>query len=132
MKIFKILLSITFMMAIFAFDGKSQVNPSSTYVPGYTRSDGVIVSGYYKTTPNNTNRDNYTTKPNVNPYTGTTGYINPDNKATTSTTTYPTRTYSVPTSTYSSPSNSAPVSTGSRGGQYYINNSGNKTYIRRN
>ena len=116
MKLFKTSLSITFMMAIFALEGKSQVNTSSTYVSSYTRSDRVYVSGYYKTTPNNTKRDNYTTKPNVNPYTGTTGYINPDIKPTTSTTTtnYPTRTYSVPILIYAAPSYSAPSSTESR------------------
>lgn len=118
MKIFRLLL-ITICVTLFANNVKSQVNPSSTYVSGYTKSDGTYVNGYYKTTPNNTNRDNYTTKPNVNPYTGSVGYVQPDTKPLTS------------SSSYSAPSYSAPVSTGSRGGQYYINSNGNKTYIKR-
>jgi hypothetical protein len=55
----------------------AQVNPNSTYVNGYTRSNGTYVSGHYKTTSNNTINDNYTTRPNVNPYTGTAGTIQP-------------------------------------------------------
>ena len=107
-------LSLLTAICIFAFanSAKSQVNPSSTYVSGYTKSDGTFVSGHYKTTPNNTNRDNYSTKPNVNPYTGSNGYVEPDNKPLNSSKSY-----------------STPVSTGPKGGQYYINSNGNKTYV---
>ena len=97
------------------------------YVQGYTRSNGTYVQGYYRTTPNYTRNDNYSTIGNVNPYTGTYGtksadyyYVAPS-------------TYSAPVSTYSSPSysTSSTIYTGSRGGQYYINSNGNKTYISR-
>jgi hypothetical protein len=43
------------------------------YVRGYTRQDGTHVDGYYRTDPNNTQYDNYSTKGNVNPYTGKAG-----------------------------------------------------------
>jgi len=132
MKLIRLLSLLAFSLCLFAGQAKSQVNPSSTYVSGYTKSDGTYVSGYYKTTPNSTNRDNYTTKPNVNPYTGTSGYIQPDTKPLSSGTNYSTpSTYQSPSS-YSAPGSSAPISTGSRGGQYYINGNGNKTYIKRN
>ena len=48
---------------------------STVYVNGYYRSNGTYVQGHYRTTPNNTVYDNYSTYPNVNPYTGQTGTI---------------------------------------------------------
>jgi|GEM_PF-1161675 len=131
MTIFKTLFSIAFLMIVFLSEGKSQVNPASTYVSGYTKADGTYVSGYYKTVPNTTNRDNYTTKPNVNPYTGTAGYIKPDNKPSASVSSYSNSNYSVPVRSNNS-NYPAPISTGTRGGPYYMNSNGNKTYIRRN
>ena len=132
MKLLKTLLSVTLLTIVFTFQGKAQVNPSSTYVSGYTRADGTYISGYYKTTPNSTNRDNYTTKPNVNPYTGTSGYIQPDSKPLNSGSAYSSPSYSAPANyNNSSSSYPAPISTGSRGGQYYINSNENKTYIRK-
>lgn len=47
------------------------------YVSGYTKADGTYVQGYYRSTPNNTKLDNYSTRGNVNPYTGQQGTINP-------------------------------------------------------
>ena len=97
---------------------------TSTYVSGYTNSNGTYVQGYYRTTPNTTRNDNYSTVGNVNPYTGSYG-------------TKPADSYYVAPSTYSSPSYystssyTTPVYTGSRGGQYYINSNGNKSYISR-
>ena len=58
----------------------SQVNPNYHKVKGYYRKDGTHVKSYYRTNRNNTNNDNYTTKPNINPWTGKKGYINSDNK----------------------------------------------------
>ncbi len=43
------------------------------YVKGYTRKDGTYVSGYNRSEPNNTVRDNYSYKGNTNPYTGEQG-----------------------------------------------------------
>lgn len=40
------------------------------YVNDYTRSDGTPVGGYYRTAPNSTTADNYSTIGNQNPYTG--------------------------------------------------------------
>lgn len=40
-------------------------------------STGSYVMPSYKTSPNKTKLDNYSTKGNYNPYTGKKGYINP-------------------------------------------------------
>lgn len=49
--------------------------PSSNdvYVRSHIRSDGTIVQSHMRTAPNSTTRDNYSTAPNVNPYTGQIG-----------------------------------------------------------
>ena len=43
------------------------------YVQGYVKSDGTYVPGYFRSSQDNTNTNNYSTQPNVNPYTGTQG-----------------------------------------------------------
>ena len=97
---------------------------TSTYVSGYTNSNGTYVQGYNRTTPNTTRNDNYSTVGNVNPYTGSYGTKPADRYVPT--TTY--SSYSTPTY-HSISSYTTPVYTGSRGGTYYINSNGNKTYI---
>lgn len=47
------------------------------YVRGYFRQNGTYVQPYWRTTPNSNLYDNYSTKGNVNPYTGQRGYENP-------------------------------------------------------
>ncbi len=45
-----------------------------------TDRDGIKdtwVDPYYRTTPNSNIFDNYSTKPNINPYTGKKGYVDP-------------------------------------------------------
>ncbi len=85
---------------------------STTYQRGYRKSNGTYVGGYYKTTPNRTNHDNYSTRSNYNPYTGSTGTKAKD--------------YTPAAQSYGS---GKTIYTGSRGGQYYINSNGNKTYV---
>ena len=55
----------------------ASVATADTYVSGYTKKDGTVVQGYYKTDPNNTKTDNYSSKGNVNPYTGKEGTKDP-------------------------------------------------------
>lgn len=43
------------------------------WVNGYTRSDGTYVNGYHRSTPDNSYNNNYGTRGNSNPYTGTWG-----------------------------------------------------------
>lgn len=57
------------------------------YVQPYTRSNGTYVPGYYRTNPNSNTYDNWSTKGNYNPYTGSTGTVDPYR------TTYPSNNY---------------------------------------
>jgi hypothetical protein len=52
-------------------------NSSSTYVQPHINSNGSYTSGHYRTTPNNTQMDNYGSRGNYNPYNGTYGTRNP-------------------------------------------------------
>jgi hypothetical protein len=55
--------------------------PRSTIVTvrGYMKSNGAYVAPHYQTAPNATNLDNWSSKPNVNPYTGEQGTKEPYN-----------------------------------------------------
>ena len=103
----KIIFTISFIMISALASAQS-----STYVNGYTKSDGTYVQGYYKTTTDNTNTNNYSTQGNTNSYTGESGTRAKD---------YSTQAYN-----YGS---GQTIQTGSKGGQYYINSNGNKTYV---
>lgn len=92
--------------------GTGSTNSSVRYQQGYTRKDGTYVQDHYKTNSNGTNHDNYSTRGNVNTYTGSTG----------------TRARDYSSSAYNYGSGRT-IHTGSRGGQYYINSNGNKTYV---
>lgn len=96
-----------FIFSILGFAAFSQ-----TYVNPYTKKDGSAVQGYYKTAPNKTNTDNYSTQGNVNPYSGQSGTRARD--------------YSSEAGNYGS---GKTIQTGPRGGQYYYNENGNKTYV---
>ena len=90
----------------------STVNHNTTTVSGYTRSNGTYVQSHVRTMPNNTNWDNFSTKGNSNPFTGSTGYRARD--------------YSSSAYNYGA---GHTIHTGSRGGQYYYNSNGHKTYV---
>lgn len=47
------------------------------YVHGYTKPNGTYVQPYYRSSPNGTTMDNYSTRGNINPYTGQQGTISP-------------------------------------------------------
>lgn len=131
-----------FFFIAFLFVAITSFAQNSVYVSGYTKSNGSYVEPYYRTSPNVTRNDNYSTVGNINPYTGTSG-TKPADSYYSSPKTYSSPSYSTPS--YSSPSYSTPsyttprssnssysnpVYTGPRGGQYYINTNGNKTYIK--
>ena len=90
----------------------STVNFNTTIVSGYSRSNGTYVQPYVRTMPNTTNWDNFSTSGNSNPFTGSTGYRARD--------------YSSDAYNYGV---GHTIHTGSRGGQYYYNSNGNKTYV---
>lgn len=87
-------------------------NPSMRYQRGYTRTDGTYVQGHYKTNSNGTNHDNFSTSGNVNTHTGSTG-----SRA---------RDFSSDAYNYGV---GRTIHIGFRGGRYYINSNGNKTYV---
>ena len=79
-----ILLLISLFLAFPVFakqsssDGyKSNGSSKSNNVRGYTKKDGTYVAPHNRTNPNNTQRDNWTSKPNQNPYTGKDGTKEP-------------------------------------------------------
>ena len=99
--------------------GSSYSTPSSSYgsssdrsVNGYVKDNGTYVEPYTKTRSNNTNTDNYSTQGNTNPYTNSTGTRARD--------------YSDDAHNYGS---GKAIETGPKGGQYYINDNGNKVYV---
>ena len=108
MKTFLFTLSLI-ACSLFSF---SQTNTNTRYQSGYVKSNGTYVKPHHKTQSNSTNHDNYSTKPNNNYYTGKTGAKPKD--------------YSARARNYG---NGKPIYTGSKGGQYYHNRKGNKTYV---
>ncbi len=87
-------------------------NPSVRHQDSYVNSNGTVVESHYKTNSNNTNTDNFSTKDNYNPYNGNTGSKAAD--------------YTPDASNYGS---GQTIETGPKGGQYYINDNGNKVYV---
>lgn len=53
--------------------------PSSDFheVRGYTKKDGTYVPPHFRTNPNSTMRDNWSSSGNFNPFTGKKGYVTP-------------------------------------------------------
>ena len=137
-----------FLIAFLFF---SVVSFAQVSVRSYYRSNGTYVQSHQRTAPNYTRNDNYSTVGNTNPYTGKAGTVARDGYTSTRTTstynrptsyssssyststyrsTYTPSTYST-TTAYSAPSNGSvqTIHTGPRGGQYYINSNGNKSYV---
>ncbi|HVW50815.1 MAG TPA: hypothetical protein VHC91_10540 [Trinickia sp.] len=50
---------------------------SDEQVSGYTRSNGTYVQPYHRTAPDSNPYNNYSTRGNLNPYTGRPGYKTP-------------------------------------------------------
>ena len=104
--------SVSYSVPSVTYSVPSTVNYNTTTVSGYTRSNGTYVQSHVRTMPNSTNWDNFSTKGNTNPYTGTTG-----SRA---------RDYSSDALNYGK---GHTIHQGTRGGQYYYNSNGNKIYV---
>ena len=104
--------SVSYSLPSVTYSVPSTVNYNTTTVSGYTRSNGTYVQSHVRTMPNSTNWDNFSTKGNSNPFTGSTGYRARD--------------YSSDAYNYGA---GHTIHTGSRGGQYYYNSNGHKTYV---
>lgn len=50
---------------------------ADTYVNGYYKKDGTYVAPHYRSSPNSSTYDNWSTKGNTNPYTGKKGTKDP-------------------------------------------------------
>ena len=50
---------------------------ADVYVQGYYKNNGTYVQPHYRSSPNSTTLDNWSTKGNVNPYTGKAGTRDP-------------------------------------------------------
>lgn len=70
---------ITTFAALIATSATAQVG-----VNGHYRSNGTYVAPHHRTNPNSTVNDNWTTRPNVNPYTGRAGTRSPSYGSTPS------------------------------------------------
>lgn len=55
------------------YSARSLGTSSSHYASGYARRDGTQVQSYHATNPNGSALDNYSTRGNINPYTGQSG-----------------------------------------------------------
>lgn len=67
----KLLLAVSLASIAFAAQAKD------TYVSPHITRDGRLVEGHFKSAPNDTKLDNYSTRGNVNPYTGQAGTKDP-------------------------------------------------------
>ena len=70
------ILIATSLMNVYAKQG-SNSSGSSHAVKGHFKKDGNYVAPHRATNPNQTQRDNWSSKPNVNPYTGKPGEKDP-------------------------------------------------------
>ena len=56
---------------------KGKNSSGDTNVNGYSKKDGTYIAPHQRTSPNHTQRDNWSSKPNYNPYTGKEGKKEP-------------------------------------------------------
>lgn len=74
-KLFSVSIALLFLVSLL-FPASAEARTMSTR--GYYKpSTGSYVMPYYKTSPNNSRLDNFSTKGNYNPYTGKSGSVNP-------------------------------------------------------
>ena len=65
-------------VVVFAATSASGLNAQSTVaVRGKVTREGVYVPPHQRTAPNSTATDNWSSRPNVNPYTGKPGKVDP-------------------------------------------------------
>ena len=74
----KIFVTIFVLLMLLSFSFSNVVEARTIRVRGhYKPSTGRYVMPYYRTSPNRTKWDNWSTKGNINPFTGKKGTINP-------------------------------------------------------
>lgn len=74
----KILFSLIALLLILSYSLISVPSAEALQrVNGYTTKRGTYVAPYYKSTPNKSKFDNFSTKGNINPFSGKKGIVNP-------------------------------------------------------
>ncbi|MDN5063944.1 MULTISPECIES: hypothetical protein [Aliarcobacter] len=76
-------MKFVFKLVIVCYVFSGNILFADDYVNGYYKKNGTYVKGHYRSSPNSTKKDNFTTDGNKNPYTGEKGtkkYYNYDNK----------------------------------------------------
>lgn len=68
----KVLVATCGLIALVATAASAQVN-----VRGHFRSDGTYVAPHYRSAPDSSRYNNYSTQGNINPYTGSAGTAQP-------------------------------------------------------
>ena len=79
----KFLLALAAVAAVIAptFAQGTGSSFSSSYVNGYTKRDGSYTQGHFRSTKDSSFSNNWTTKGNINPFTGSAGTrINPPSR----------------------------------------------------
>ncbi|MBI2355893.1 MAG: hypothetical protein HYV13_01635 [Candidatus Doudnabacteria bacterium] len=69
----KLLIALVLLGSL-AFAGVAE---AKVKVKGYTTKNGTYVQPHVRTSPNKSKLDNYSTKGNINPYTGKKGTVDP-------------------------------------------------------
>ena len=69
-------IKILTVISILALGMISSASARTVSVRGYYKKSGTYVIPSYRTSPNHTKLDNYSTKGNYNPYTGKNGKVN--------------------------------------------------------
>lgn len=65
------------LCAVMVFCLASLASAKSVKVKGHYRKNGTYVQPHYRTAPDSSRYNNWSTKGNVNPYTGKNGNVNP-------------------------------------------------------
>jgi hypothetical protein len=73
----KYIFALFFCLFIFISTSSAQIYPPDQTVRGHTRQDGTHVEPYHRTVPDHDRFNNYSTRDNINPYTGQRGTVDP-------------------------------------------------------
>lgn len=72
LSLFLIAVCLLFIAPLFSNEAEA-----ARRVKGYTKKNGAYVQPHYRSSPNRSKFDNWSTKGNYNPYTGKKGTVNP-------------------------------------------------------
>lgn len=74
----RLLILLALLVGVLSFSISASAEARTTRVRGYYKpSTDSYVAPHYKTTPNRSKFDNFSTKGNYNPFTGKKGTVNP-------------------------------------------------------